>query len=416
MSVENNLILVTNYTAITDVLKPRLVLLREVDDIFVTNYSDAIEKINEIIPETIIIYCSNEKKESLNLIKEIRSHEKIKNISILIILDEYNQDFVLTAYDHNITDFITINADDAELLMRTIWCLKKNAITTTLYKQTNLFEELDVISKTTGFYTDKYCNKIFENELRNLRRLKSNGILMLISPSEESKPKLNPIQLAMAIKDSTRTSDVIVHAGTHKFYILLADTQLKGAFCVWEKIKRNVGGQYSLISGISTIDNKPFEKIQKELSHALIEAASSNQDLVIVSEEEKNSSADWLDKITSSQKNFKLFKQAFNKKLDTVITPVFFQMQKLYEEKLFETAIEQYSNSTLSSFILKTEGKISELKITYPGFSKINIDYIHEGLDSPENKRLSLDLTELSEAKLTEILEEFIQEFKINEK
>ena len=54
----------------------------------------------------------------------------------------------------------------------------------------------------------------------------------------------------------------------------------------------------------------------------------------------------------------------------------------------------------------------SELKITYPGFSKINIDIIHQGLDSPENKRISLDLTELDESKLTKIVEDFIKEFK----
>ena len=126
----------------------------------------------------------------------------------------------------------------------------------------------------------------------------------------------------------------------------------------------------------------------------------------------ENSSEDWLDKINSSQKNFKLFKQAFNKKLDKVITPVFFQMQKLYEEKLFKTQIEQYSNSSLSSFSLKKPNNESELKITYPGFSKINIDIVHQGLDSPENKHLSLDLSELDEAKLTKILENFIQDFK----
>jgi hypothetical protein len=87
-------------------------------------------------------------------------------------------------------------------------------------------------------------------------------------------------------------------------------------------------------------------------------------------------------------------------------------MQKLYEEKLFETQIEQYSNSALSAFTLKHGDQVSELKITYPGFSKINIDLLHQGLDSPENKRISLDLTELDDSKLTKILEKFIKEFK----
>lgn len=412
MSSENNLIFVTNDNNITSILKPKLVLLREVDDILTTTYSDAVEKIMETIPETIIIYCSQEKDDCLELIKSIRKEEKTKNISILLILDKYNQDFILNAYDENITDYLTINADDAEILIRTIWSLKKNANTTKLYKQHSLLEDLEIINRETGFYSEKFCFTIFDNEFRNLKETKMDAILMLVSPSEESKTKLNQNQLAKAIKISTRNSDVVVHNDVNRFYILLEETQLKGAFTVWEKIKRAVGEQYTLNAGISNIDGKNFKTLQTELLNAIVEAKSTNQEMVIVSEEDKNSSEDWLDKINSTQKNFKLFKQAFNKKLDNVITPVFFQMQKLYEEKLFKTSVEQYSNATLSAFILKKLDKTSEFKITYPGFSKINIDIIHEGLDSPENKRVSLDLTELDESKLTEILEEFIQEFK----
>ncbi len=412
MANENNLIFITNDNNITGMLKPKLVLLREVDDISTTNYSEAFEKIIEVFPETILIYCSEEKKECLELIRKIRSQEKTRNISILLIIDKYNQDFILNAYDENITDYLLITADDAEILIRTIWCLKKNAIMTKFTKQHGLLKDLEIINKETGFYTENFCQKIFENEFKNLKETKTGAILMLVSPSEESKTKLDSLQFAKAIKTSTRNSDVIVHCDINKFYILLEETQLKGAFCVWDKIKRAVGDQYTLNAGVSNVDDKSFDDLKHELINALNEAKSTNQELIIVSEEEKDSSGDWLEKINTTQKNFKLFKQAFSKKLDNVITPVFFQMQKLYEEKLFKTVVEQYSNATLSSFVLKKLDKVSELKITYPGFSKINIDIVHEGLDSPENRRICLDLTELDESRLTQIIEDFIQEFK----
>lgn len=412
MSAESNIILITNDKNVTDILKPKLVLLREIDNILTTTYSEAIKNIEKVIPEIVLIHCSNEKNECLELIRTLKANERTKNTSILLVVDEYEQDFVLSAYDEHITDYITVHADDAEILMRTLWCLKKNAHITTLQKQHGLLERLGAIDKNTGFYTSEFCEKIFENEFKNLKEIKSEGILILVSASEESKTKLNPLQLAKAIKTSTRNSDVVVHSSANRFYVLLRETQLKGAFCVWDKIKRALGEQYTINAGISQISEKAFEELKNKLLNALVEAASTNQDLVIVSEDEESPSGDWLEKIGSTQKNFKLFKQAFNKKLEKVITPVFFQMQKLYEEKLFKTQIEQYSNSTLSAFILKGENKLSELKITYPGFSKISIDIIHQGLDSPENKRLTLDLTELDETRLTQILEDFIQEFK----
>lgn len=411
MSAESNIILITNTRNIVDILKPKLVLLREIDDILTTNYNNAIDKIQEIVPDVILIYCSDEKDACIQLIKTIKLNERTKNISVILLVDEYEQDFLLNAYDELVDDYLTVNADDAEILMRTIWGLKKTVNMTSISKQKSLLESLCIIDKNTGFYTNEYCEKIFENEFKSLEKNNDDGILMLISASNESKTKLNPLQLAKAIKTSIRTSDVAVHSSANRFFVLLRETQLKGAFTVWDKIKRAVGEQYTINAGISTVSGKSFADLQKELVNALVEAISTNQDLVIVSDEEKADTNDWLDKI-NPQKNFKLFKQAFTKKLEKVITPIFFQTQKMYEDKLFKTQIEQYSNETLSAFILKSEDKLSELKITYPGFSKINIDVIHQGLDSPENRRINLDLTELDETKLTTILEEFIAEFK----
>jgi len=415
MSAESSIILVANNDNIAQILRPKLVLLREIDTISTSDYSGAIPNIKACHPDTILIHCAEEKQDCLDLIKLIKSDESTKDTSILLIIDDYNQDFILSAYDEDISDYLSIKADDAEILMRTIWCLKKNALIKTAKKQRKLLEQLNVINQDTGFYASKFCDKVFENELAIISKTQQEDeedMIMAISPSEESKTKLDPNDFAKAIKNSTRNSDIIIHGASNKFYILLPKTPLKGVFCVWDKIKNAVGEENTINAGVSNFVGKSVEELKKELLNALIEAESTKNDLVVVNNEEEETSSSWLDKINSSQKNFKLFKQAFSKKLDKVITPIFFQMQKLYEEKLFETKIEQYSNSTLSSFSLKKSDSESELKITYPGFSKINIDIVHQGLDSPENRRISLDLTELDETKLTQILENFIREFK----
>lgn len=413
MALESNIILITNQSRVMDILKPKLVLLRGIDNILSSTYAEALVEIEKIVPDLVLIHCSQEKEDGLKLIKSVKTGEKTKKASIILILDEYDQDFILSAYDEDITDYLLLNADDAEILMRTIWALKKNVLVKTTTKQQDLLENLGIINKKTGFYSHEYCEKIFENEFKTLKETKDDAILMLISASEDSKTKLNPAQLASAIRVSTRNSDVTVHGDSNKFYILLPETNLKGAFCVWDKIKQKLGEEYTINAGVSFVGEKTFEELKKELLNAIVEAVSTKQELIIVEEQpETCASGDWLEKINCKQKNFKLFKQAFTKKLEKVITPVFFQMQKLYEEKLFQTQIEQYSNSALSLFSLKKDNRISELKITYPGFSKINVDIVHQGLDSPENKRISLDLTELDERKLTKILESFISEFK----
>lgn len=414
MTSESNIILVTNDNNVAKILKPKSVLLREIDNILTATYFEAIEKIKKVIPELVLIYCDTEKKDCLNLIKSIKNNEEIKETAILLILKKHDQDFILSAYDENITDYVTLDAGDADILIRIMWSLKNKLTNTIIQKQRNLLEELDVVDKNNGFYTNEYCNKIFDTEIQNIKKHNIEAVFMLISASEESKLKLKPLNLAKAIKESTRELDIIARGSANRFFVMLEKTSLKGAFCVFDKIKQFLGSEYTICAGVSTADDMPFELLKKKLLNALVEAIATKQEVVIVSEEEKAVSQDWLEKINTNQKNFKLFKQAFKKKLDKVITPVFFQMQKVYEEKLFKTKVEQFSNSNLSAFILRKDDNVSELKITYPGFSKINIDIIHQGLDSPENKRISLGLKELNNDKLEEILENFIREFKIS--
>ncbi len=75
-------------------------------------------------------------------------------------------------------------------------------------------------------------------------------MLLLVSASEECKTRLNPVHLAKAIKTSTRETDIVVEGSSNRFFVLLTETQLKGAFCVWEKIKRALGEQYTICAGI----------------------------------------------------------------------------------------------------------------------------------------------------------------------
>lgn len=414
MSTESNVILITNEANISNILRPKLVLLRGIDSISTSTYGDALKSIKSYIPDTILIYCADEKSECLALIKKIKTDEITKNSTIMLVVNEYDQDFVLSAYDEGISDYLTLKDDDAEILMRTIWSLKKNALVNTVQKQHSLLVQLNIMNEETNFYSAKFCDAVFTNEFKILEARGIKASIMAVSPNAEGKIKLDSNKLAKSIKKSTRNSDVLVHGTANKFYILLPKTNLKGAFCVWDKIKLAVGEDSLINAAVCEIEGKSFDEIKSDLLNSLVKAEANKQDIVVVGEDEAevSSGGDWLDKMSTTQKNFKLFKQAFNKKLEKVITPVFFQMQKLWEEKLFKTKIEQYSNSTLSSFALKRLNRESELKITYPGFSKINIDVIHQGLDSPENKRISLDLSELDEAKLTEIIESFITEFK----
>lgn len=413
---DNNIILITNDNSVVDVLKPRLVLLREVDAILAIPYNIALEKLENSLPETVLVYCSEtDEEECLNLIKKIKANPKAKHISILLIVENINSDFILSAYDEGIADYMRLKSDDIEVLIRAIWSFQKNATARKLHEKVRLLKKLNIVNKQTGFYNNEYCKPVFENISEIMNDAGKESIIMLVGLAQESKLTTSFDSFVAAVKLSIRNTDIVMHSVNERVYILLTRTQLKSAFFILERIKNALHNQARVLASVTSAKDKKFEDIASKLLSGLCEVEGKGEDLIILDEEKKNeSSQDWLDKMNSSQKNFKLFKQAFAKKLEKVITPVFFQMQKVYEERLFQTTIEQYSTSNISEFILKNGENVSNLRITYPGFSKINLDFLHKGFDSPEDKRISLDLSELTEENLTKCIEKFIAEFKAN--
>src|SRR5574344_2057034 len=102
MSLKNNILIVTDNRELAEILKPKLVLLREIDGINVVSYSGALENIKNKLPDTVLIDSSADKAEALELIKEVKTDTISKNVEVLLILKEYDQDFVLRAYDEDI--------------------------------------------------------------------------------------------------------------------------------------------------------------------------------------------------------------------------------------------------------------------------------------------------------------------------
>ena len=114
----------------------------------------------------------------------------------------------------------------------------------------------------------------------------------------------------------------------------------------------------------------------------------------------------------SFQKDVKKFRHAYNKKLEKVITPVFFQMKEAYEGQLAGTVIEEFTNENQCIFNLKSRTQKSRLTLVYPGLGKVVIYITHSGLDSPENKEIVLSLKELTKQVLVDLIEIFINDYK----
>lgn len=390
-----NILLVSDAEDYIKDLEKRLVFLRNDDKILSVSYSDALTEVT-LSNASIVLVHEGEPKKTLNLIKKLNAFE---NLCTIFIAE--TPDLILKASDIGIDDYIMSDAPDYEFVLRIVNNIKLNSLKLINLRNEKLLAQHKLLDELSGFYT---CSKnVIENAID--KDLITKGIFMALSPSDGSKTNYSYEGFANALKKSTRSGDIIASGQGVNVYIFMPNTDFNGSLVVLNKIKDNI--KFEICAGIADIAGKIYDVFENEAIKALAEALATNADYVFAQKEEKTE--EWLN---DDVKNYKLFRKMYSKKLEKEITPVFFRLQKAYEEKLFATEIEQYITEEQCVFKLKNKKFNGTLNIIYPGFAKIIIDIIYDGLDSPENKEIQLPLSKVDQSEIGDIVEDFIKEFK----
>ena len=394
-----NILLVSEDNKFGKILSDKLVFLRKDDKIILSSYEKALT--NRHLADIVLIHEDNDYEKTIRLIKDFQGNK------IIYIPNKYSADNILTAIDNGADDFVLATSEDFEFVIRIVNNIRYNSQKKSSLRDTKILEQQKIKDELTGLYNYEYSKQYIENVIDN--NLIGQGMFLVISPSKHEKMNFSQEKFAQVLKTSVRNLDVITLGKGLKFYVFLPDTDLNGAICVLNKIKEN--SEFELCAGISSIYKKSFNKFEKDALKALSEALATNAEFVNSDDFKEETLDNWLG--DEKQKGYKIFRNMFNKKLEKVITPIFYRLQKTYEEKLFDTEIEQIVDNNKCVFILKNKTHTSSLNIIYPGFSKIIISIKHEGLESPENREIQLQLSSITQSGLTEIIEEFIKEYKL---
>ena len=404
----NNILLITNYEEIAKLVLEKLVLLRDNDRITVCNSQKIKKTLENSLCCVVILHEDSENPHAtIKLISTIK--ETKPNAEVILLLNNENKDLILKAYDTGIYDYFSTEAPDYEMLIKTINCFKLRTFKDIASRNEQFLYQLGVIDSKNGLYKYNYLKEIFIDLSDDLRI--QNGVFAILTLDDKTKTKISTNRLAGAIKSCVRQDDIVATARGGKFYLIIPNIDIEGTKAVIKKIQDKMGEDFKIRSGLSKIGIQSFETLDKNTLDSLTSAVQNDVMCVSLSDNHGNSNS-WLEEDNKTEKSFKLFKMAFSKKLNEVITPVFFRFQKECETKLTNTNVSQYANSIECVFSLKNELIHSELVLRYNGFAKIKIEIIHSGLDSAENSKIELPLSKLTEKELLKLLKQLKDEYK----
>lgn len=402
-----SIILISDNKKVETELAEKLLLLRNSDDIETLGF-DAIQDLFKKYYTDVILLDSYGRETSIETqIRYIK--EQDRHVFLILLSKSSEPDFIAGMYDCGIDDYILPSSTPADILIKVVNAIKRAEERRIAYKNELLLKELDVISSESGFYTERCANELINQEFEAL----ADGVFMIVTYDELDRARFSLDALRSALSLSVRKSDTVVELKTSKFYILLPNTDINGGIAVFRKIKENLQEAFRLKAGIEKITSKDFRIIEQKASAALSEAMLSANDYCIYTEKEQAlQEKDWNIEIEPEKKDFKLFRQKFLKKTENVITPVFYRLQKVFEDELPDTKIEQSTDEFQCIFHLKSLKQTSRLTIVYAGLGKIVLYITHSGLDSPENREIVLPLKDLTEKSLSDIVCTFVEEYK----
>lgn len=386
------ILLVSDDNSFAQKLDEKLLFLRKNDEVVISDYASAFDLLGGC--SVVLVHQNSTAEQTLSMIKDLR---KNKDICLILVANSKDEGLILNCADLGVDDFILADAENFEFVLRIVHNIEYSVLKQLSQSYIKLLKQVNVVDEYSGLFNYEYCQTIMKEQ--------KNGIFMAISPCDKMKFSLDDI--AFAIKFAIRKNDIAFVGRGSNFYLYLKDTDFDGAKIVFDKINSKI----KINAGVADISGKVFDLYEKEAQDALIEAQKTEQNFVIQHARE-NTLDEWLADTNSG--NYKLFRKIFNAKLEKVITPVFYRLQKSYEEKLKNTEIVQFTTDEQCVFELKNKNNNSKsiLRIIYPGFAKIVISIKHEGLDSPENSEISLPLDKVTQKELIEIVENFIKEYK----
>ena len=409
MIENNNILLISEDENATELILSKLVLLRDNDKITKCNYKETKKALQNSLYCVVLLYADIKEQELI--FKTIKTIKETKPDSeIILIPNDVNTELILKAYDAGIYDYVPIDAESFDFVIKTINCYKLRTLKNIEQRNEKFLYQQGVIDEKTNLYKCNYLKDIFIDIADDLRI--QNGIFSILTLNDKNKTKISTNRLAGIIKTTVRGDDIIATARGGKFYLILPNIDLEGTKKLIQKIQDKMGEEFKIHAGMSKIGIQSFETLDK-LTQDSLKSAIQNDEMTVSLSEVTGMQNGWLeDEDQPRHRDFKLFKVAFTNKMKNVIEPIFFRFQKECETKLTNTQVSQYANNIESVFSLKNETLHSELVIRFNGYAKFKIEINHSGLDSAENTKKEFPLSQLTDKELTKLLKQLKQEYK----
>jgi two-component system, cell cycle response regulator len=253
--------------------------------------------------ELVIISLEQDRFDGLRLCSQLRSFEATRQTPILILVDPDDQQLLLRALDMGVNDYLMRPVDKQELKARVNTQVKRWRYTEQLRSSVKASIELAITDSLTGLYNRRYLETHLGHLIEHfINRGKALSILAIdvdffkpINDTHGHDAGDKVLQeLAVRIRQCTRTIDLCCRTGGEEFILVLPSTDLNDADTIAERLRKSVamkpfavsegqGVSVTISIGLAALGDASdtLDKLLKRADSALYKAKREGRNRVV---------------------------------------------------------------------------------------------------------------------------------------
>lgn len=255
--------------------------------------------------EIVLVSLDLQNYDGLRLCSQLRSLERTRNLSVLILGEAEDRGRVLRGLEIGAHDFLVRPIDRNELLARARTLVRRKRFAERLRDSVQSSMEMAVMDQLTGLHNRRYLDSRLA-VLFDESALRARALSLLVLDVDRFKSVNDSWghdagdevlrEFADRVRACTRGIDLVARMGGEEIVVVLPDTALDAARAVAERIRERVDGEpFQIQSGARTIavtvsigvasrragDASPTE-MMKRADEAVYQAKAAGRNRVIV--------------------------------------------------------------------------------------------------------------------------------------
>ncbi|MHB2165946.1 PleD family two-component system response regulator [Alsobacter sp. R-9] len=256
-------------------------------------------------PDLVIVSVDLAGYDGLRICSQLRSLDRTRNVSILILAEQDDTPRVLRGLDLGVNDYLVRPIDRNELLARVRTQVRRKRYADRLRDSVHASIELAIVDPLTGLHNRRYLDSHFATLVDEaLDRGRPLSVMVL---DVDRFKAINDTyghdagddvlrEFAQRVRRSLRTVDLVARFGGEEVVVLMPDTPLETARLAAERIRERVQGEpfrvhgghtsipVTVSIGVATVDalDETPQSLLKRADEALYEAKSGGRNRVMV--------------------------------------------------------------------------------------------------------------------------------------